>query len=321
MILNNEVKLWVFTTLQEKGFKTKNKDINQLLDTPWSFVGWVDCAPQKVYIKQTPDLIGNEAAIIEILKSKYNAKVPEVIEANKRLNCFLMTDHGNSLRNILLNSFDVSLTCKAIKQFTSLQIAVGNNTSPLLNIDVPDWGLKNIPDLFENIIADKEALNNEDLSPSEIKELHDLKPKLSNLCHSLSEYGLSETLVQPDCNDNNMLVSQEVITLIDLGEISISHPFFSIINFLYVIKKHHKLREEGRTYQKIKSAAFSNYRDFFNNKNDLESAIQISIQLHLVYWILGSHRLMKACGKEKLKAANHWSFKDKLLELLREFPN
>jgi hypothetical protein len=72
------------------------------------------------------------------------------------------------------------------------------------------------------------------MTDQELKRLHDLSPKVSKQCALLAQYPIQETLVQPDFNTNNRLfdpVSQQM-TLIDVGEIAITHPFFSLHNFL-----------------------------------------------------------------------------------------
>ena len=61
-------------------------------------------------------------------------------------------------------------------------------------------------------------------------------------------------------------ISQD-ITIIDLGEIAISHPFFSLINCLEQIKKHHALTDEDDTYLRIKDACLKNYMNCESKKH------------------------------------------------------
>ena len=91
------------------------------------------------------------------------------------------------------------------------------------------------------MLSQKDILIADGLSEIEISELEALLPKVSNLCKKLSDYSIKQTIVQPDFNDNNTLIDDisQDITIIDLGEIVISHPFFSLLNCLQQIKKHH----------------------------------------------------------------------------------
>ncbi|MFK8039938.1 MAG: GNAT family N-acetyltransferase, partial [Rickettsiaceae bacterium] len=152
-----------------------------LLKTPWSSVMAVNTAAGTVYLKHMPEKIALEADIIKHLKNKFNASVPEVIADNKELNSFLMKDAGISLRTILKKKFNVDLMCEAIDQFTKLQISIGNNVESLLELGVPDWRLNKMPDLYKKAISQKDLLMADGLSESEINELEDLLPKISDL--------------------------------------------------------------------------------------------------------------------------------------------
>ena len=88
------------------------------------------------------------------------------------------------------------------------------------------------------------------------------------------------------------------ITIIDLGEIAISHPFFSLVNCLYVIKKHHSLTDEDDTYRRIKDACLKNYMNF-ESKNNLLDAFEIAHVLFFIYGALAGYRLMIACDKSR----------------------
>jgi len=89
------------------------------------------------------------------------------------------------------------------------------------------------------------------------------------------------------------------ITLIDLGEIVISHPFFSLINFLYQIKTHHKITEKDSAYQNIKEACFKNFRQFESEEN-ISNAFEQAYILRPIFDALAHYRLIEACDKAEL---------------------
>lgn len=103
-------------------------------NTPWSYVIRFVTFDGYIYLKHTPELLALEATVIHILCDQFHASVPKIIAYNSHLNCFLMKDAGNSLRLILKQNFDEMLVCKAIDQFTSLQIAVADHVSDFASI-------------------------------------------------------------------------------------------------------------------------------------------------------------------------------------------
>ncbi len=215
-----------------------------------------------------------------------------------------MKDAGRPLREILKKQFDAALLCKAIDQFTSIQLAVADHVHVFLDIGVPDWRLDKLPDLYKELLSKKDILIADGLSEIEISELKKLLPQVSNLCKKLSGYSIKQTIVQPDFNDNNTLIDDisQDITIIDLGEIAISHPFFSLLNCLQQIKKHYALTDEDDTYLRIKNACLKNYMNL-QSKKLLLDAFETARILFFIYGALANYRLMIACDKARFTSS------------------
>ena len=262
--LNEKIIEWARERLLSLGYNLKSTLPENVLNTPWSYVVRFETSDGTIYLKYTPEQISLEAQIIQVLHDQFNASVPVVIAHNAELNSFLMKDAGQSLRSILKQKFDTELLCKAIDQFTSLQIAIADRVDVLLDIGVPNWRLDKLPGLYMQLLAPKALLIEDGLSEVELRECEALLPIISNLCKKLSGFIIKQSIVQPDFNDNNTLVDDvtQAITIIDLGELVISHPFFSLINCLHVIKKHHALTDKDDVYLKIKDACLKNYEIF-----------------------------------------------------------
>lgn len=302
--LNNEIIQWACNHLSSHGYTLKSNLPETVQNTPWSYVVRFSTSKGFIYLKHTPKLIALEANIIQILNDQFHISVPEIIAHNAELNCFLMKDAGGSLREILKQQFDVKLFCKAIDQFTSMQIAMADHINIFIDIGVPDWRLDKLPDLYMELLSRKEMLIADGLSEIEISELEKLLPKVSNLCQKLSDYAIKPSIVQPDFNDNNTLIDHQsrAITMIDFGEIAISHPFFSLINCLQVAKKHHALTDGDDIYLQLLDACLKNYLIFETKKNLLD-AFAIARILIFIYGALTNDRLMIACDKAKFTSA------------------
>ncbi len=296
--INKEIIEWGSRYLSSHGYILKSSLPEIIQETPWSYVIRFETSDGYIYLKQTPKMIALEAIIIQVLRDQFNASVPTIIAKNAELNCFLMKDAGKPLRSILKQKFDELLLFKAIDQFTSLQIATGDYVGIFLDLGVPDWRLDKIPDLYKELLSKKEMLLAGGLTEIEITELDEMIPQVVNECERLSSYSIKQTIVQPDFNDNNNLVDETLqsITIIDLGEISISHPFFSLINCLYVMKKHHALKDEDGRYQRIKNAYLEKFEKIESNTSD---AFEIANMLFFIYEALGKYRLIMACDEAK----------------------
>ena len=308
----NDALEWAMTALQQTKLNTEI-----VVQTPWSSVVRINAANELFYLKTTPALIALEPEIIKILHDQFRAPVPTVIAHNAELHCFLMKDAGTSLRSILKKKFDADLLCKAIEQFTALQITVADHVDDFIDIGVPDWRLNKLPELYSQAISQRDLFIAGGLSELEVNELENLHPKITHLCQKLSGYVIKETIVQPDFNDNNTLIDNQskAITIIDLGEISISHPFFSLLNCLNVIKKHYSLTNEDAAYLKAKDACLKHYMKLESEKN-VADALELAHVLWFVYGLLAHDRLMQACGREQLMSFQHGKLSEMLKELI-----
>ncbi len=155
------------------------------------------------------------------------------------------------------------------------------------------------------------------LSEIEINELEMLPPKISNLCKKLSGYSIKQTIVQPDFHDNNLLINDKTktISFIDLGEIVISHPFFSLLNCLQQVKKHHALSDGDDAYLQLIDACFKNYMNVESKKHLLD-AFEAAKIVWIVYGALATDRLMNACGGTKVMSFQPGKLRDSLKELM-----
>jgi hypothetical protein len=191
--------------------------------------------------------------------------------------------------------FDEILLCKAIDQFTSLQI---NAVDQFINIGVPDWRVEKFPDLYQQLLSHKVFLITDGLSESDFRKLEKLLPRVADLSNYLIGCAIPQTIVQPDFNDNNTLLNEktQTITIIDLGEIAISHPFFSLLNGLHQIKKHHAPTDDA--YLRIQDACLNNFLKF-ESKGNLLKALAVTSQLAPIYWALSCYRLRAACDPSR----------------------
>lgn len=299
----NDVIQWGLDYLASHGYTLKSNHHEDVQIRPWSYVIRYNTSDGFIYLKQTPKLIALEAIILTILRDKFHAPVPDIIASNSELDCFLMKDSGSALRPILKKHFNEKLLCKAVDAFTTMQIEVSNNIDAFLTIGVPDYRLNNLSGLYRELILRKDILMKDGLTEIEIDKLRSLIPAVSEACKKLSQYAITETLVQPDFHDNNTLINDESqkITIIDLGEMVISHPFFSLINFLNQIKKHHGLTEQDAAYQNIKYACFKNFIKFESKENIL-TVFELTKILLPIYSALAHYRLIEACDKTQLES-------------------
>ncbi|MHB1948206.1 MAG: phosphotransferase [Gammaproteobacteria bacterium] len=290
-----------------------------LLSTPWSTVIRFSTSTGNIYLKETAPSISLEPHIFRLLSEQFHASVPIVIAINDNLNCFLTKDAGKSLRETLKTEFKPELLYQAIKQYAALQRSIEDHIETFLKLGVPDWRLNKLPILYKQMIEQADFLKAEGITEKELIKLHDLSPQFSSQCALLSSYEIPQTMGLHDFHDNNILIdaTTKKITFIDLGEIAIIHPFFSLYTCLRQSIKHHGVKEDDQTYQKLQDACFENWLGAKTRNQLLELFILVK-QLWPIYSALDCYRLMMSVDLQVYKSyyANRPSL---LATYLREY--
>ncbi len=292
---------WATDCLTSKGYSlTGSPEI--VVETPWSNVIRFSTSKEDVYLKETPPLLFIKSKILELLKNQLHASVPIVIASSNDLHCFLLKDAGLSLRKYLKTEFQPGLLHQAIKQYTTIQRLAENHIGALLALGAPDWRLNKLPNLYCQLLNQAELLKSEGITNEELKILHDLSPKIYEQCKLLSEYKIPETLVQPDFNTNNTLFDRirKKMTIIDLGEIVIAHPLFSLHNFLLQATIHHGVKELGQTYYQLQHTYCENWLELVTKKQLTEIFTLIKKVLP-IYSALAQYRLMMSVDLQAFK--------------------
>lgn len=282
---------WAFTILQDLGYRIQNPVPEVILKTPWSSVYRFDTDQGSIYLKQVPPGLSKEPQVIHLLQETCGASVPLVIANNPQLHCFLMQDAGMTLREYFKQGFNADLLLTAVCNYIAVQRKSISHLDRLLNLDASDWRIANLPACYTLLINQKDLLIADGLTDAEIKQLLLLNPKLVSLCEQLSQYPISDTFSHNDFHDNNLLIDPKTqkITLVDLGEIAVTHPFFSLLNILNQVKEKHALPEE--VYQHLQLQALQPWLDFAP-PDQLLAAMSLIQQCWPVHRALTEYRLL-----------------------------
>src|SRR5450432_3157120 len=100
---------WAINVLEAAGFHIEDNSPKTIPDTPWSKVCRFGTDKGYVYLKITPSALSIEPNVIQLLRNKFNANVPDIIAANQERDCFLMNDAGMQLHEYFKNGFDAEI--------------------------------------------------------------------------------------------------------------------------------------------------------------------------------------------------------------------
>lgn len=289
--MNSTAINWAFNILQNLGYVIQNPTPEVVLQTPWSCVYRFDTNQGHCYLKQVPPGLSLEPQVINLLRENCAASVPLLIADNPHAHCFLMHDAGISLREYFKKNFDANLLITVIHDYIAVQRKSIPYLNRLLNLGASDWKVTNIPACYTRLISNRELLIADGLTDAEITQLLALTPKLVMLCEQLSQYPLPDTFSHNDFHDNNLLVdpNTQKITMVDLGEVAITHPFFSLLNILHHVKERCELPDD--ICQQLQQQALQPWLDYAS-PDQLLKVVSLIQQCSSVHRVLTEYRLL-----------------------------
>lgn len=293
MALIEIIHKWAIQLLLEKEYDLLG-EFENIQETAWSSVSRILTSSGYIYLKQVPPLLALEPTIIRILHDKLQANIPVIIDVNKKLNIFLMKDSGKAFYHFNKGENRISLISNAISSYKYIQNKSIPFVNDLIKLGVPDWRIKNLPELYKKLIDQEEVLLEDGFSENEINKLSLNLDKCTSLCKELDEFQIPETLDHCDLHGGNILIDEHscVITIIDWGETVITHPFFSLSFFLRGLVKYYSFQES-----ELWDVLFAN--EVITNKKDLLTLVELAKKLEPIYSALAFHRLLLSSNKEK----------------------
>lgn len=298
---------WASDCLVSKGLKIEHPP-EIVIETPWSTVIRFSTSNGCFYLKQTPvDLFIEPKIIKAIQKNISGSRTPTILLKNNELNCFIMKSCGDySLRTLFNGTISADLLIKGLRSYIRILRSFDENLDAFDEMSLPDWRLHQIPQLYVELLEKKTLLIDEGITQSELDKLMELVNTIKSICKFLSEQKVTNTLVNCDFNENNMIVNEKTqqIFIVDWGECVITHPFFSIASHLQSIARRYKLELNGPFLEKIKQQCLYGWLDVAN-MNELEIIYQNILRLHPIFCSLALYRLQAATGN-KSKEMQNW---------------
>lgn len=206
---------------------------------PWSTVMHVPTNQGTLFFKATAAETVYEAALTQKLAGWYADRMPEFVAVDTARGWMLMRDGGERLRTFIRPRKDISRWNKVIRLFSELQVDAAKHVNELLALGLPDWRLVHLPGLYDQLLADQEAIRLDQpkgLTSEEFDLVRSMAPRFKQICEELGAFGIPETVNHGDFHDGNVLVKEDRITLFDWGDGNISHPFTTLRTFFVSIE-------------------------------------------------------------------------------------
>lgn len=194
---------------------------------PASCILRVKTPRRKFFFKAIYQKSASESAIIAMLSENWQKHVPQIISSDETKRWFLMADFGDKD----LESASDETRRQALGLFAEIQRDFLQRTDRLTRLGCTDMRSDVLLNRFEQLLNDDSALRpgiKEELNESQVAELRAAIPLKKTKLERLRDFGIPETIVQPDFRNGNIASTKAGCLFFDWSDTTIAHPFYSI---------------------------------------------------------------------------------------------
>jgi hypothetical protein len=219
----------------------------ELMQTePWASVFHAPLDAGIVWFKACAAHQAFEVLLTASLSARWPTSVTKVLAFDRERRWLLMADAGEPLR---VFGNPPERWVEVLPAYARLQIGETERAVDHLGAGVPDLRLSRLPERFDELLAAELPLK-----PHESAALAAFRQRFSSLCGELGSHGIGATVQHDDLHMNNVYVDHGALRVLDWGDASISHPFFSVFETFRFLIEMNRLRPDDPWFERLRDA-------------------------------------------------------------------
>jgi hypothetical protein len=180
------------------------------------------------------------------LSFRWPRTVTDVLAHDVERRWLLMADAGEPLR-AFCNPPERWL--EFLPAYAELQMGETAHVAEHLEHGVPDLRVERLPALYQELLRAELPLD-----ASERTSLEALAPRFAALCRELEAAGIDPSVQHDDLHMNNVYVRGDALRVLDWGDASIAHPFFSLFEVFRFLGEMNHLPTGDRWFGRLRDA-------------------------------------------------------------------
>ncbi len=202
-------------------------------ERPWATVLRVPLANGVAWFKACAPVQAFEPRLSAELFARWPDRVAEVLAHDEERAWLLLADAGGPIE---VFGSPPEAWLAVLPLYAELQRGETAHAPDHLAHGVPDLRIATLPGRYEDLL--QHALL---LDADGIGQLREFAPRFAELCSELAAHGVPETIQHDDLHHANVYAQGEGLRVLDWGDSSISHPFFSLVVTFRFLEEVNKL--------------------------------------------------------------------------------
>ena len=227
-----EAQGWVRDSLKKVDLSLLSVEPVIVRDSPSVLVIRVETSAGAYFFKAVEAINHFEPALVTLLAQRWSDRIASPTAVLLERGWMLTKNFGVELRSLGDKSSRNQTLQKAASQLAEIQIASCQQVQQLLDIGVADRRLHLLPELFEQLLNNPEAIHLDQadgLKKDELDLALSMLPTLRMVCQQLGHSDFSAGLDHGDLHLGNLLVKDDKVVLFDWDTAWVTHPFCSLL--------------------------------------------------------------------------------------------
>src|SRR5581483_2782120 len=217
-------------------------------DRAWATVLRVPLASgEAAWFKHCKPLQAFEPRLTAGLAARWPDRVTEVIAWDDERQWLLLADAGTPF-----GAFgNAPEAWEAIlPRYAELQIGETSHADDHLAGGVPDLRAQVLPERYDDMLSRGDL----PLDPRDVEALVAFEPRFAELCDELASDGVAPSIQHDDLHIANVYAKGDVLRVLDWGDSSVAHPFFSLFETFRFLEGVNKLPRDDPWFGRLRDA-------------------------------------------------------------------
>jgi hypothetical protein len=243
-------------------------------DEPWAKVSRIAADSGTVWLKECAPVQGFEPRLSAELFARWPDRVAPVLAVDVERGWLLLGDAGTQLRE-LENPLETWLTI--LPEYAEMQRGEAAHAREHVAQGVPDLRPLALIERHEAWLRDGEPLDDDGRAA-----LGSFTSRFATMCETLDAADVPSSVQHDDLHGTNVYVSAGGNRVIDWGDASIAHPFFSLVVTFRDLREVHHIALDDPWFARLRDAYLEPWGPGYNDLFAL--ALRIGAIAHAIAW-------------------------------------
>jgi hypothetical protein len=243
-------------------------------DDPWATVWRLPVADGAVFVKQCHGRWRFEVGLTAAVSARWPDVAVEVLAADIPAARMVLADAGSPLLEL---GNPPELWCEILPRYAALQRGEVPHVREHLDAGVPDLRTAGIAAAYDWLLSLPLPLDAADVS-----RLRAFAAELGRLAAELASGGVPDTVQHDDLHHRNVFRGTRGLRVLDWGDASIAHPFFSAVVTFRFLEEHNALAADDPWIMRVRDAYLEPWGA--GHVEEFELAQRVGIFAHAIAW-------------------------------------